>query len=94
MLQTGKTPVELLAANMLAAQAEADKLDALHLAIDLSQLRADDAKAYMESAGQGERAQGRCAVPATEGDAERMIAAQRCCAPILQALRRLGWSVE
>lgn len=51
LLLTGKTPVELLAANMLAAQSEADKLDALRAAIDLSQLKADDAKAYMDLLG-------------------------------------------
>jgi hypothetical protein len=48
LLETGKSPVELLAANMLAAQAEADKLAALRTSIDLTTFDADDARAYLD----------------------------------------------
>lgn len=51
LLEVGKSPVELLCANMLAAQAEADKLDALRAAIDLTALNADDAEAYLDLLG-------------------------------------------
>jgi hypothetical protein len=48
LLVTGKTPVELLAANMLAAQAEADKLDALRASLDLASLNPEDANTYLD----------------------------------------------
>jgi hypothetical protein len=54
LLQTGKTPVELLAANMLAAQAEADKLDALRASLDLTSLNPDDANTYLDLLGKAD----------------------------------------
>jgi hypothetical protein len=54
LLEAGKTPVELLAANMLAAQAEADKLDALRASIDLNRLNPDDAKIFLDLLGKSD----------------------------------------
>jgi hypothetical protein len=54
LLTAGKSPMELLAANMLAAQAEADKLDALRASIDLTKMNADDARAYLDLLGRAE----------------------------------------
>jgi hypothetical protein len=51
LLETGKTPVELLAGNMLSAQAEADKLDTLRASIDLTALNPEDAKSYLDLLG-------------------------------------------
>jgi hypothetical protein len=49
LLEAGKTPVELLVANMLTAQAEADKLDALRATIDLKTLPdAEAAQSYLD----------------------------------------------
>jgi hypothetical protein len=49
LLANGKSPVELL-----AAQAEADKLDALRAAIDLNSLNAEDVKNYLDLLGKSD----------------------------------------
>lgn len=54
LLETGKSPIELLSANMLSAQAEADKLDAMRATIDLTSLNPDDARLYLDLLGKSD----------------------------------------